>query len=100
MEDVGPVRQQRAQVGVLNPRFHEPETRMPPRRGEIPLLVGPRIVVGKAVDADDIGAVRQQAIGEGRADESGDAGDKRFHVNSWQTRSGSRHGRPSRSMEA
>src|SRR6185295_17830408 len=66
----------------------------------VPLLDRPRIVVGEAIDADDIGAIGEQPLGERRADESRSPCDECFHVNHVLTRSGSRHGRPTRSSVA
>ena len=37
------------------------------------------VVVGKAVDADDLGSLRQQPVSERGSDEPGDAGDKGLH---------------------
>jgi len=100
MKDMGAIGQQRPQVGVLNPRLDEPEARMTFGRREVPLLEGAGVVVGKRVDADDVRAVGEQLLGERRPDEAGGPGDQRPHVSNWRTRSGSRHGRPPRSMDA
>ena len=43
----------------------------PRSRREVALLDRPRVVVGEAVDADDLGAVREQPLAEVRADEPG-----------------------------
>ena len=42
-------------------------------------MIGARIVIGEAVDADDIGAVREERFRERRPDETGNAGDERLH---------------------
>ena len=94
------VLQQRRQVGVLDARLDEPEARMGERPREIALLDRPRVVVGEAIDADDVGAVGEQPLGERRSDEPGNAGDQCLHENNVLTRSGSRHGRPARSSVA
>ena len=45
--------------------------RMRQRGREVPLLDRARVVVGEAVDADDVGAVGEQPLGERRSDEAG-----------------------------
>ena len=73
---------------------------LPARRSRLRSLIGARVVVGEAVDADDVGAVGEQPLGERRSDEAGAAGDERLHDSTVRTRSGSRQGRPSRSSVA
>jgi len=53
------------------------------------------------LDAADVGPVRHQPLGEGRADEPGDAGDERLHRSKTSlARAGSRAGLPFRSSDA
>ena len=57
---VGPLQQGRERR-VLKPLLHEPEARARPERREVRFLDRPRVVVGEAVDARDLVAVRQEA---------------------------------------
>ena len=79
VKHVRPVGQQRRQVGRLNRRFDEPESRLTAQAARFRSLM-PRVVIGEAVDADDVGAVGEQPFGKRRTDEAGDAGDERLHT--------------------
>jgi hypothetical protein len=65
---------------------------------DIAFLDRTRIVVREAVEADDVGAIGDELFRQRGSDEAGRAGDERLHVKSPLTRSGSRQGRPSRSI--
>ena len=71
------------QVRLLQSRLDEAEARLAERRpARFASLIGPRVVVGEAVDAHDLVAAVEQAAGEGGPDEAGNAGDERSHDNS------------------
>src|SRR5207253_1307777 len=82
------------------PRLDQVEPRVAEGRHEVAFLHGPRVVIGEAIEARDKGSVLQQPIGQGRSDEPGHAGNQRLHASNWRTRSGSRQGRPRRSIDA
>ena len=67
-----------------------------PSSGEITFLERARVVVREAVDAHDLGALVEQPIGEGRADEAGRPGDECPHAKISLSVTGRRQGRPSR----
>src|SRR5512142_2471989 len=100
MEDVRAVREQRGQVRLLDRRLDETEPWLAAERGDVALLHRARVVVGEGVEADDVGPVGDEALGERRPDEPGDTGDERLHASSPRTRAGSRHARPLRSTVA
>src|ERR1051325_1516016 len=100
MKHVRGVSQERGQIRVLNARFDERELRVPEQRAEIPLLRRARIVIGEAVDADDLVAVGKEALCQSGSDEAGGAGHQRSHVKSVHTGWGSRRGRPLRPRAA
>ena len=79
VEDVRAIGEQVAEIGVLDAAPRRTGSAGRPCRPEVPLLDRPRVVVGEAVDADDVGAVAEQPLGERRADEAGDAGDQCLH---------------------
>src|SRR5207253_4812247 len=76
---VRPVDEDRAEVGVLEPRLDEAKSWLAPKDGQVPLLDRPRIVVGEAIEADDIRAVGAESFCKRRPDEPGHAGDQRLH---------------------
>ncbi len=88
------------EIEILNGRLDETEARMRQRAAQVPLLDRTRVVVGEAVDADDVGAVGEQPLGQRRSDEAGAAGDERLHESTPRTRAGNRQGRPWRSSVA
>jgi len=57
----------------------EGEAVVGPGDGEVPLLDLARVVVGEAVDADHLVALREEPLGEGRAHEPGDPGHDAAH---------------------
>ena len=59
---------------------------------EIRLLERPRVVVGEAVEPDDLGPAIEECAAEVRPDEARGAGDECLHANTWRIRSGRRHG--------
>jgi len=73
------LREERGEIGHLDRRFDEPEARVAGEREEVALLHRPRIVIGEGVEADHVGPVGQETLGERRSDEAGDARDKRPH---------------------
>src|SRR5215831_14127127 len=100
MKDMRTPGQDAAEIGVLNGRFDEREARTVEQAGQVALLYRSRVVIRKAVEADDLGTVGDKAFSHRRADEPGGAREESFHAKSPLTRSGRRHGRPSRSMVA
>ena len=101
MEDVRAVRDEAREIGAGDRRLDEVKRRVAAERREVAFLDRPRVVVGEAVDADHVGSVRHQPLGERRADEPGDAGDERLHrSNTSLARAGSRVGLPFRSSDA
>ncbi len=101
MEHMGPVRHQTAQVRGGDRCFDELKRRLASERGKIVLLDRARVVVRKAVDPDDVGAVGHEPLRERRPDEPGDAGHQRLHhSNACLARAGSRAGLPLRSSDA
>ena len=73
---------------------------MAEERREVLLLDRARVVVGEAVDAEHVVAVREQARGEVRPDEPRRARDDRLHCSSLRSADGSRRGLPCPSTAA
>src|SRR5262249_24564872 len=99
-KDVRAIREQRREIGVLDARLEKPEPAARKQAAQVALLHRPRIVVGEAVDPDDLDAVGDEPFGKRRADEPGNAGNQCLHENSVRTRAGSRQGLPLRSSVA
>ncbi len=53
---MGAIAEQPAELSVLDPALDEPEIRGGPQDRQVALLDLTRVVVGEAVDADDIGS--------------------------------------------
>ena len=67
------------EVGLEQVLLDETEPRVGERIGDVRPLEGDVVVVGEAVDADHVVALRQEAVDEGASDESGGAGDDHVH---------------------
>ena len=57
VEHVRAIGQQRREIGIANRRFDEAEARLAAKAGEVPFLDGSRVVIGEAVEPDDVCAV-------------------------------------------
>ncbi len=82
MEDRRPAAQERFERRGAEVGLDELEVRALGCGGDVLFLFRARVVVGERVDADHAPAVGEQALGEMRADEPGDAGDEseRLHA--------------------
>ena len=67
------------EVGVDQVELFEREVAVTPSHLEVLLLAGAPVVVGEAVDADDVMTVGQKPLAEVGSDETRRAGDNRFH---------------------
>jgi hypothetical protein len=86
--------QQLVEVDLVEVAAHEVEP-LRGEPGEVQLLDPEVVVVGQAVDADDVMALVQQCAGEVAPDEAGDAGDQCSHAAnlSWAPAPGSKEPR-------
>ncbi len=71
--------ERRGEVGAHQVELFEGEIPMARRHLEVLLLASAPVVVGEAVDADDLVAVGKQPLAQVRADETRGAGDDHFH---------------------
>ena len=71
--------QQPAEGRILDAGFDEGEAGVCEQPCQVRFLERPRVVVGEAVDADHLGALREQPISQVRPDEPRNAGDQRLH---------------------
>src|SRR5437016_1463204 len=76
MEDVFHPVYEAGQLAACQVRIEEGKARLRPQRGEVAFFDRAWIVAGKTVDAAHLVAVVDEALGERRADEAGDARDE------------------------